>query len=202
MGKKGLAGLDDVVFTEWQEQRLAAVLGLAQGARPWRERKVREARELFALSLISPRLQVIHIDVRTEFQAHVRMLTPVACRENSSAEVVIEHEAILALRLTEDSLSAPQPGYSFVQIRHPANVFHPNVSTEHHQSLCLGVQMPAGIPVRELVLGSWAALTLQSIQLDEQDAAGVLNGEAALYWQQHTDRIPLTDATFLDGGGR
>jgi hypothetical protein len=56
------------------------------------------------------------------------------------------------------------------------------------------------------VLGSYAALTMQSVMFDELDPGGVMNGEAAHWWQANAGRIPLTTAPFLapvrSGSGR
>jgi hypothetical protein len=63
--------------------------------------------------------------------------------------------------------------------------------------LCLGVNVPRCFPLRECVLASYAALTLQSIMVDERDPAGVMNKEAALWWQSNLHRIPLSTVPFL-----
>jgi hypothetical protein len=47
------------------------------------------------------------------------------------------------------------------------------------------------------VLASYAALTLQSVMVDERDPAGVMNSEAARWWQANAGRIPLTTTPFL-----
>ena len=65
------------------------------------------------------------------------------------------------------------------------------------QRLCLGARIPRGLPLREVLLMSHAALTLQSIQVDERDAAGVLNFPAAKFWQQRPERMPLSRVPFL-----
>ncbi len=45
---------------------------------------------------------------------------------------------------------------------------------------------------------AYAALTLQTFQFDAADSAGVYNDEAANWWQDNADRIPLTREPFLD----
>jgi hypothetical protein len=42
---------------------------------------------------------------------------------------------------------------------------------------------------------------MQTLKIDERDAAGVLNPQAARWWQQNTDRIPLTSVPFLGSAG-
>ena len=38
---------------------------------------------------------------------------------------------------------------------------------------------------------------MQSVMFDEQDPAGVLNADAARWWQQNRDRIPLSREPFI-----
>jgi hypothetical protein len=61
--------------------------------------------------------------------------------------------------------------------------------------------VPRGFPLREMVLASYAALTLQAISLDNMDPAGVLNRQAAVWWQANAQRIPLTTEPFLGRRG-
>ena len=65
------------------------------------------------------------------------------------------------------------------------------------QLLCLGTTLPVGIPCRELVLSAYGALTFQLLAIDERDPAGVMNAEAALWWQQRASMLPLSDVPFL-----
>jgi hypothetical protein len=44
---------------------------------------------------------------------------------------------------------------------------------------------------------AYSALSMQSIQIDSFDPAGVMNAPAATWWQANVDRIPLTTAPFL-----
>jgi hypothetical protein len=39
---------------------------------------------------------------------------------------------------------------------------------------------------------------MQTVMVDEADPAGVMNGEAALWWQQNMELAPLSRARFLD----
>jgi hypothetical protein len=57
--------------------------------------------------------------------------------------------------------------------------------------------VPRGYPLREAVLASYAALTLQSVMVDELDPVGVMNRQAARWWQANAGRIPLTTTPFL-----
>ena len=114
-------------------------------------------------------------------------------------ELVIHDRATLGLTYTEDSVRTPQPGYSFVQILEPRHVWLPNVSYEEVgvQALCLGATLPPGILIKELILLSYAALTMQTVQLDALDAGGVMNGEAAQWWKTNQHRFPLTQDSFM-----
>jgi hypothetical protein len=85
-----------------------------------------------------------------------------------------------------------------VAILTPRDVHHANVSSGRgSQRLCLGVNVPRGYPLREAVLATYAALTMQSAMVDELDPAGVMNSQAALFWQANPGRIPLTTTPFL-----
>ena len=44
---------------------------------------------------------------------------------------------------------------------------------------------------------SFAALTLQTFQIDVGNPGGVFNAAAAEWWQQNAHRIPLTREPFL-----
>ena len=89
------------------------------------------------------------------------------------------------------------PGYAFVQIIWPRNVWHANVARDRGQPLCLGATLQAGIRAKEIVLLSYGALTMQSIMLDPQDSAGVLDFEAAKWFLANRDRVPLSEVPFL-----
>ncbi len=78
----------------------------------------------------------------------------------------------------------------------------PNVSSHEAvpgepQALCLGANIPRGLPLREAVLASYAAFTLQAITLDAADPAGVMNPAAAEHWQINSQQIPLSREAFL-----
>jgi hypothetical protein len=97
----------------------------------------------------------------------------------------------------EAALVTPQPGYSFGQILAPHPVWHPNVSWDMNQVLCLGPSMPAGIPLREIVLMVYGALSMLSVQLDPANSAGVLNPAAADWFQRNPGLIPLSREPFV-----
>jgi hypothetical protein len=122
--------------------------------------------------------------------------------------LVVAGRAQLALRYPEAALSAPQPGSAFVTVLAPPTCWHANVAPiAADQRVCLGARVPAGIPVRELVLAAYGALSMQTVQIDERSPAGVLNAAAARWWQRNAERIPLSRVPFLgtadltDAGG-
>ena len=94
----------------------------------------------------------------------------------------------------------PAPSVLFVFGRDAATVANVDAAGPGSfvsQPLCLGARIPRGLPLREILLMTFTALVLQEIQLDELDAAGVMNVRAAKFWQQNPQRIPLSRETFL-----
>ena len=193
----GLAALAEVELDERSEAMLNAAFEEAGGPLPWRNRKKAEARELLALSRIAPRLRVQQLDLRESLRALLFLHTPVPLRPGEHGEFFTGNYAVLGLTYTLEALSRQQPGFAFLEILAPENVWHANVSMFPVQRLCLGAQLPAGIRVKELVLMAYGALTMQTVQIDETDSAGVLNAEAAIWWQQNLSRLPLSRVPFL-----
>ena len=110
---------------------------------------------------------------------------------------MVEPQAVLGLTYPQEALRQALPGYSFLQVLAPGDVWHANVAFGPVRPLCLGAALPANVRVKELVLMAYGALSMQTVQIDEQDAAGVMNAAAALWWQQNTARAPLSRAPFL-----
>jgi len=194
----GLSDLDRVPLLPQQEEGLQRLREAALGTPAWRARKEIEARDLLALERIADRMEVLGLDVTTELRALVRLRAPVPCMPPGARDLVVKDQVDLALRYPEEILRSPLPGFAIVEILAPRDVYHANVATRGpSQRLCLGANVPRGYPLREAVLASYAALTLKSVMVDERDPAGVMNGEAARWWQANTARIPLTTAPFL-----
>ncbi len=97
-------------------------------------------------------------------------------------------------------MSRPQPGYAFVGVMNPRNLFHPFVSADPYQRLCLAASVLPGTPMTEILFASWAALSMQSVRVDPGDPAGLMNGEAALWWLEHLSEMPLTREPFYPEG--
>jgi hypothetical protein len=196
----GLSDLDRVPLLPAHEDALQHARKLMLGAGFWRAAKLSAMRDVLALAQIS-RLEVIGMDPTTELRVLVRMPCCVPCLPPGASELVVESQVELALRYGEEILRGPQPGYSIVEIRKPAHVHHPNTSAGPAQRLCLAASLPRGYPLREAIVASYGALTLQSVTVDERDPAGVMSPEAARFWQQRMDRIPLTREPFLAAPG-
>jgi hypothetical protein len=194
----GLSDLDRIPLLPQNQERLERLRAASLGSPSWRARKLPEARDLLALEQIADRMTLLGIDAVTELCVLVRLHAPVPCMPPGARDLVVANRVDLVLVYPEALLRGPLPGHSIVEILSPRYVHHPNVAGKGlPQRLCLGVNVPRGYPLREALLASYAALTMQSVMVDEQDPGGVMNGEAALWWQANPQRIPLTTAPFL-----
>lgn len=193
----GLTALPTVELNVRNAELLQAALAEAGGPLPWRIRKKAEARDLLALSQLAPRLTVQQLDLRESLRALLFLHVPVALRPDARGEFCVANYAVLGLTYPQEALCKQQPGYAFLEVLAPEGIWHANVSPCPFQRLCLGAQLPAGLRVKELVLMAYGALSMQTVQLDEADSAGVLNADAARWWQQNIARIPLSRVPFL-----
>lgn len=194
---RGLAALAEVKLRGCFEQQLDRARATAGGPASWRSRKVIELRDLLALEQISGRMHVECFDVSTDLRAVVDLLAPVPLRGHQpDAPLEIGPFARLGLMYREEVLVTPQPGFSFVQILLPRGVWHPNVSRDNHQVVCLG-SVQLAVPLREIVLMTYGALTMQSVQFSAFDSVGVMNQAAAEWWQGNAQRIPLSREPFI-----
>lgn len=165
----------------------------------WRVRKKNEIHDFLALAQVSKRIRIRTIDLSVDIRILFDLYSLLPTLPQADQDLVIFDRATLGLTYTEDSVRVSKPGYSFVQILNPHHVWLPNVSNEDVgiQALCLGATLPAAILINELVILSYLALTMQSVQLDALDAGGVMNGEAAQWWKTNQDRFPLTQESFI-----
>jgi hypothetical protein len=197
----GLSGLEGVPLGFKLERLLDAALAGSGGSPAWRHRKSVESRELLALSRLAPhRMSVEQLDLSESLRAVIHLRAPVPTRQPGSDEVVIRPGALLGLQVRQGALLTPQPGASFIQILRPEGVFLAQVPTDPPHVLCLAPVLPAGVHCKEMILMSYAALTLQNFQIDAAHPAGVFNIEAARWWQENASRIPLTREPFLESG--
>ncbi len=193
----GLSDLRSVELTWPHRKGLNAASADSQGPPEWRARKLVEATDVFALSQIAPRMEVLALDMRTELQVMVRLRCPVPCKSPASDDIEVAPYADIALCYTEEILRGPLPGYALAQIVAPRWVWHPNTSYDAAQRVCLGVRIARNFPLKEVILGCHAALTLQAITIDDRDEAGLMNREAGAWWRANTHRIPLSNVPFL-----
>lgn len=176
------------------------------GSPIWRQRKRAEAWDFFALAQVSGRIRVIMADLTGTLRLMFELVAPVPTLPDPAGRLVVADRALVGLSLPEEALREPLPGYACVTLLRPSTVWLPNAAPPDPsfrgpgpgQPLCLGASIAAGTPVKELVLQTYGALTLQSVQLDERDAAGVMNAAAAEWWLQTDTPIPLTRAGFLE----
>ena len=199
----GLADLSTLELTPENQRALAQASADALGPPAWQQRKRAEAHGLIALSQIAPRLSIRHLDMRTDLVVLIELRdTPVPCLSPGEADIRIERTALLAIDYPQEIISHPIPGTRPIRVLAPSAVFHSNVAYGIPMPpLCLGASVPRGYPLREMALASYGALTLQAISLDNLDPAGVLNAEAAVFWQANAKRIPLTTEPFLGWRG-
>lgn len=162
-----------------------------------RHRLIGELRDLLGLAQISGRMIVHWVDLSAGLRAKVEIDMPVPCMPDPAGPLRVAPRALLGVIYPPDAIFMPQPGYAFIRILSPRPVWLSTVSADPNQILCLGTQLPAGIPLTEIVLMTYGALTLQTIQLDSLDSAGVLNAAAADWWQRNAHRIPLSREPFL-----
>ena len=167
------------------------------GPAAFRYRVKSEARDLVALAQHSGRMLVHWIDLSAGVRAKVELEVPVPCMPVPGGPLCIAPRALLGLLYPPEAILLPQPGYAFVRILQPQPVWCSNVSPDHNQALCLGPSLPAGIPLKEIVLMTYGALSMQTTQLNLLDPAGVLNPAAAEWWQRNTAQIPLSREPFL-----
>lgn len=169
----------------------------ASGPAVLRHRLQAEARDVLALAQISGRLSVRWIDLSAGLRAKIEMRVPVPYRPDPAGPVQIASRALLGVMYPPDSLTLPQAGYAFVRVLHPRAVWHGNVSPDVHQALCLGPSLPPGFPLREILLMTYGALSLQTTQFNQFDPAGLMHSASADWWQRNPQLIPLTREPFL-----
>ena len=198
IGRTGLAALHEVQLDRRLESLLDAAARTAGGTLDWRARKKSELHDVLALCQIAPqRLAVERVSLAQDIHAELRMRVPVATRPEPGGDIELAEEARLSLVYPREALYTPLPGAAFVTIREPLAAWYAQVPVGPVQLLCLGETLPANIPLREIILLSYGALTMQTAQIDERHPAGVFNEAAAVWWQANTQRIPLSLEPFL-----
>ena len=193
----GLSALGDVELSSSAGRFLEEKQRSNCGSPVWVRRKGAEARDLLALQEIAPRFQVLDVDMRETLRVCAELRVTVPCMNEGHDELVIRDRALLGIRYGEEAIRFPQPGYAFICLLEPRGAWMPHVSRDGTQAVCLGIQLPVGIKLKELVLMTYASLTMGTVQMDETDPAGIMCLEAARWWQQHQDLVPLSHEPFL-----
>ena len=193
----GLSQLSQVKLSLQHTAMLAAARTVCGGGTLWRERKLIELVDLWRLVELSGRLTILGLDVRADLRAELLLRVTVPCLPKPDGPLAVAQAARLGIIYREAALVTPQPGYSFVQILAPQPVWHPNVSPDMTQAVCLGPSIPPGLPLREIILMVYGALSMMSVQLDPGNSAGVLNPAAADWFQRNPVLIPLTREPFV-----
>lgn len=191
-----VSALAAVKLNAQHERVMGFAAATCRGPVEWQNRKLAETHDLLALSQISYRLRVEWIDLFDAMRVSLIMKVPVPCLPNPNQPVQIETHARLGLTYRREAIFTPQPGYSFINILWPPFVWIASVAFDPRQPLCLG-QLPKNIPVKELILLAYGALSLQSVQIDIFDSLGTLNPSGAEYWQRNIENIPLTHEPFI-----
>ncbi|KYK23604.1 hypothetical protein AYK24_07275 [Thermoplasmatales archaeon SG8-52-4] len=199
VSKGTLNSLDKVELSEKNHNILENVRRSSRGPRYWQDRKPEESRDALALEQISNgRISIKEIDATEALQIIMFMKTLVPLQPNSKGKLEVADGVILGLTYRKEAVILPQPGYSYVQILSPNNIWHANVGElRDGQPLCLGDKLPAAIPIKEIVLMTYGALSMQTIMINEMDSSGVLNPTAAKWWQHNLDKIPLSKEPFI-----
>lgn len=201
--RRGIADLSWVEPEGSYREALESARLQCTGGPVWRGRKLAEFRDFLALCQISDgRLVPLRWDLGGSLGLLFQMAAPVPTLPDPAGELVVRKRVLLGLVYREAALREPQPGSSFVVILAPNHVLHPNVTPAEPgfgdfgpgQALCLGAKFAPGMTtVKELILRTFAAITLQSVQLDPNDSAGLFNPNAARWWLANRHRIPLTN---------
>jgi hypothetical protein len=196
----GLDGLRDFELSDRGTAMLDQAIGHCTGPARWQSRKIAEAREILALAEMAPpgRMSVEYLDVASEIRAACRMQVPAPWRREDG-EVCISNSATLGMVYPERAVTQQIPGFGFIELMLPRPVFHPSIAAQAGipQLICLG-QLPAGMRCTDLLLLAYGALSMQTVQFDERDRLGVMNIEAAKYWQQRSREVPLSRTAFLE----
>ncbi len=170
-----------------------------QGPDAWKARKASEAHDLLALAQCAgdARMEVVTMDLQMDLRAVIRLQVPVALTPGPAGELRLADEAVIGIAYPQMIMTVPLPGFAAASLLFPTGVHYPNIGSARGQRLCFGTRLPVGIPVSELVIAAYSLLSLQSFQLDPEDSAGVMNVDAAVYWQSNRQHMPLTTEPFL-----
>jgi len=194
----GLFDLNKVVLNKRNQRLLDEALKNCGGSAAWQRRKKTETRDLLALGQISPCMEVDFIDLREKIRVLVMMKVPVPLTPGEKGNLRVANFALLGIMYPEEAIRESLPGFAYVELLQPEQVWHANVNSDPPRLVCLGDRLPVGIPLKEIVLLTYGALSMQTVQIDEADPSGVMNVHAARWWQSNLHLTPLTRKSFLD----
>lgn len=194
----GLSGLHELPLDDYHQGMLDIALKTCTGPVAYCHRIKAEARDLVALAQYSGRIHIHWLYCSAGLRAKLELEVPVGCLPDPNGPLQIAPRALLGLVYPQEAIVRPRPGYAFVHILEP-RVWHSNVSPDHNQVLCLGPRLPAGVLVKDILVMTYGALSMQTIQINPRDPAGLLNPAAAEWFQRNTGLIPLTREPFLRG---
>jgi hypothetical protein len=202
MTRYTLSSLSSVELNAASKAMLAAAESRTSGDAVWRRRKLREIRTLLALCQEAPyRLKLRYMDIESETLRLVLALNcPVPLEPFAGGPLRQAVAAELAIVYPREVMLEPMKGTSFLEVLRPSEVFHPNIAAGEHQRMCLGATL-RNFPLVELIVLSYASLAFQVATIDRFDPAGVLNPEAARFFEERPDALPLTREPFLRAAG-
>jgi hypothetical protein len=166
------------------------------GGRAWRGWKLRSAHAVIDLVTRSPRMELFALSLEGDFECVFRIQAPVP-RWPDDSRLVIGREVACHLLYGDEWRVTSPPGWAPVGILRPHDIFHANFRPHLRGALCLG-GLPPNTPPDQLIFATFDALTLQAMNTDESDPAGILNLEAATYFRHHREYLPLTRAGLFD----
>jgi hypothetical protein len=186
-----------------RRQRLNAILAWVTahngGGRAWRQWKKVAAERLVDLIGNSPRMELFELNLEGDLEAVFEIRCPVPRRPEND-RLVIGNRAVCYLLFQDRWRFESPPGWALFGVLSPDDLFHSNLNDARPQwrgALCLG-GLPPNTQPTQILLAAYDALTLQAINIDETDPAGVLNPEASEFYRRHPEYLPLTRAGLLD----
>lgn len=166
-----------------------------KGSIDWRGWKAEEARQLVDLANKAERMTLLELNLEGDVNAIYFLRMPVP-RKPVNGKLRLGNGVLLHLRYEESWRWESPPGWGLLGVLDPHDVYHSNVLAEK-RTICLG-EFPPGVPLKEIVLLGYFALTLQNVALNDQDPLGVLNQEACDFYRSHPEHLPLTSEGFLE----
>ena len=195
-----LSTLGEVVLSDQRQRMLDSATAVSRGPDRWRTRKAYEARRLLALDQVAgpTRMELQTLELEVDLRAAIKLHVPVALQPDEKGRLRTASSAVVGLVYPQVALAVPLPGFAVMCLMEPSHgAWYAQVGAALGQRMCLGVTIPVNIPVTELILTAYQLLSLQAVQLDPGDGAGVMNSAAAEWWVRNRGQIPLSREPFL-----